>query len=294
MKRAHTILLITAAVVATAGTIALADRNEVAASPPAVGEVRPVHSAMDISLPFDRYQHSPADLTTIDRATAVLARRCLTGFGQTWAPPDPPPVPASTGSSRYGLVDPGRAAKSGYHPADSAPQEKPEDRPAPAPEAMMIYTGKGTASVGGKRIPEGGCLGQARREMERGVPEAIPAAELIGLDQQMFEQAQQDDRVRQAMTAWRTCMAESGYDYTDVWAANNDIRWEAETPSQVEIDTARTDVACRKRTKLVDTWLAVETAYQQRAIAERAARFDALDRGKRVRLDNATAVLATG
>ena len=68
------------------------------------------------------------------------------------------------------------------------------------PEAMMIYTGKGTTSIGGKRIPEGGCLGQARRELERGVPAAIPAAELIRLDQETFEQAQRDGRVRQAMT----------------------------------------------------------------------------------------------
>ena len=293
MKRAHAIWLITAAVVAAAGTITLADRFEVAAAPPAVGEVRPVHSAMDITLPFDRYQHSTADLTTIDRATAVLARRCLNDFGQAWSPPDPPPLPASTGSSRYGLVDRDRAARSGYHPVDDAPRQ-PEDRPEATPEAMMIYTGKGTTSIGGKRIPEGGCLGQARRELERGVPAAIPAAELIRLDQETFEQAQRDDRVRQAMTNWRSCMAASGYGYADVWAANNDIRWESETPSQVEIDTATTDVTCRQRTELVGTWLAVETAYQRQAVTERAAQFDALDRGMRVRVDNATGVLATG
>ncbi|MFJ5992872.1 hypothetical protein [Lentzea sp. NPDC092896] len=294
MKRAHAIWLIAAAaVVAAAGTITLVDRNEVAAAPPAVGEVRPVHSGKDIVLPLDRYQHSPADLTTIDRATAVLARKCLSGFGQTWAPPDPPAVPESTGSSRYGLVDPDQASQSGYHPVDSAPRQ-PEDRPEPAPEAMMIYTGKGTASVGGKRVPEGGCLGQARRELERGVPAAIPAAELIRLDQEMFEQAQRDDRVQEAMANWRKCMAAAGYDYTDVWAANNDIRWESETPLPAEIDTAKTDVTCRHGAKLVDTWLAVETAYQRQAITERAAGFDALDRGMKVRLDNATTVLATG
>ncbi|SMC48600.1 hypothetical protein [Lentzea albidocapillata] len=293
MKRVHAIWLITAAVVAAAGTITLVDRNQVAAAPPAVGEVRPVHSARDIALPLDHYQHSPADLTTIDRATAVLARQCLNDFGQSWAPPDPPPVPASTGSSRYGLVDHDQVSKSGYHPAESAPPQ-PEDRPEATPEAMMIYTGKGTTSIGGKRIPEGGCLGQARRELERGVPAAIPAEELIRLDQEMFEQAQRDDRVRQAMANWRKCMADSGYNYTDVWAANNDIRWDSETPLQVEIDTAKTDVTCRQRTKLVDTWLAVETAYQRRAITERAAQFDALDRGMQVRRDNAAKVLATG
>ena len=89
-------------------------------------------------------------------------------------------------------------------------------------------------------------------------------------------------------------MAASGYGYADVWAANNDIRWESETPSQVEIDTATTDVTCRQRTELVGTWLAVETAYQRQAVTERAAQFDALDRGMRVRVDNATGVLATG
>ncbi|MEU3648422.1 hypothetical protein AB0E59_33950 [Lentzea sp. NPDC034063] len=293
MKRAHAIWLITAAVVAAAGTITLVDRNEVAAAPPPVGEVRPVHSGKDIVLPLDRYQHSPADLTTIDRATAVLARKCLSGFGQTWAPPDPPPVPESTGSSRYGLMDSDQASKSGYHPAESAPRQ-PEGRPAAPPEAMMIYTGKGTTSIGGKRIPEDGCLGQARRELEQGVPAALQAAELIRIDQEMFEQAQRDDRVQRAMANWRKCMSESGYDYTDVWAANNDIRWESETPLPVEIDTAKTDVTCRQRTGLVDTWLAVETAYQRQAIAERAERFDALDRGMKVRLDNATEVLATG
>ncbi|WP_434449220.1 hypothetical protein [Lentzea sp. E54] len=293
MKRAHALLLVAAAVAGVAGTIALTGEDHPSSAAPQVAEVRPVRSAKDIVLPLDRYQHSPADLTTIDRAAAELARRCLREFGQTWAAPDPVPVPESTGSTRYGVMDLAEVSRLGYHPPESDEPE-PQEGPEPSPEAKMIYTGKGMTSIGGKQIPDGGCLGKARRELERGVPAAIPAAELVQLDQTTFEQAQQDDRMRQAMASWRGCMAESGFDYTDVWAANNDVRWESDTPAQVEIDTAKADVTCRERTRLADTWLAVETAYQRRAIEERAAGFEALDRGKKIRLDNAAKVLASG
>lgn len=293
MKRTLALCLAAAAVIAVAGTVVMTGHDHTTTSPPEVGEVLSVGSSRDIVLPLDRYQHSPDDLTTIDRATAVLARRCVREFGQTWVVPDPLPVPASTGSSRYGVMDYDEVSTSGYHPPDNG-QPKSPDLPEPPPEAMMIYTGKGMTSFGGKQIPEGGCLGQARRTVERDVPATIQAADLIELDQSTFVRAQQDDRVQRVMAGWRGCMAESGYSYTDVWAANNDIRWSAQKPSQAEIDTAKSDVLCRQRTKLVDTWFAVETAYQRQAIGERAEQFEALDSGMRIRLENAKSVLETG
>ncbi len=50
---------------------------------------------------------------------------------------------------------------------------------------------------------------------------------------------------------WRECMAVSGYGHTDVWAADNDIRRNSETPLPVEITTAEADVTCRRSTKRI-------------------------------------------
>jgi hypothetical protein len=87
-------------------------------------------------------------------------------------------------------------------------------------------------------------------------------------------------------------MAEAGYDYADVWAVNNDARWTGQAPTAEEIATATRDVACRTRTELVPTWLAVETAYQRRLIAERPDDFAALKASRRHWVDSAERVVS--
>ena len=119
------------------------------------------------------------------------------------------------------------------------------------------------------------------------MPTAMTGADFAELDRELYLTAQADDRVQRIMTEWRKCMAESGWRYADVWAANDDVRWSGPEPTPEEIKVAKADLVCRKRTGLTETWLAVETAYQQREIDERNSEFEALAKAMHVRLANA-------
>ena len=290
------VLLITGIAVISGG-IMLAARGDgrTGEAPPAIENIRPVEWGRDITLPFDEYRHSTREVNTIERAAAMVAKDCMHRFGQDWTVPasDAADPSIHSESGRYGVIDQVEVSQRGYHAAEE--QTKPSDKvqQQPALDAVMVYTGKGASTLNGQSIPEGGCLGEARRKLAEGAPSSMSGAEFVELDYQLFSVAQADGRVREAMKHWRECMAESGYDYADVWAANNDVRWSEPTPSAEEIATAKTDVACKTRTNLVSTWLAVETAYQRRVIAERADEFDALKTRMRVIIDNASRITFT-
>jgi hypothetical protein len=108
----------------------------------------------------------------------------------------------------------------------------------------------------------------------------------------LYRTAQADARVRAVMDRWRGCMRGAGYDYADVWRANNDPRWTGPEPTGLERATAAADVTCKRGTDLASVWLTVETAYQERAIAAQRPAFDAVRRGLDMRLRRAHEVLA--
>jgi hypothetical protein len=289
VKVTRIVLAAVAAALVCGCGIALSASGEPGSGPPAIGAVRAVGSGADIVLPFDAYRHTATEVNVIERATALLARDCLGRFGHDWTPPTTDAVDTSrpAAGGRYGIVDAAEVARLGYH----APV--PPDRPAqpqPSLDVLMVYTGKGASNVGGRPVPEGGCVGEARRRLEEGVPTAMPGAAFAELDRELYLTAQADERVQRLMAGWRGCMAESGRQYADVWAANDDVRWSSPEPTPEEIAAAKADLACRTRTGLAGTWLAVETAYQQRAIKERSPEFDALAKAMQVRLANARRV----
>lgn len=262
------------------------------ATPPEVDEIHPVTSAKDIVLPFHEYQLSAAELNVVERATAVLAKDCMNRFELDW------PAPAAeladtdgTGNGdRYGVIDRAEVAEWGYHRPPE--QQEPREETSPAPEAVMVYTGRGASEVGGRRVPEGGCVGEARRHLTGNAPTGMSGADLASLDQQIFQRAQADDRVRAAMGDWRECMVRFGYHYTDVWTANNDVRWGGPAPEPEELATATADLDCREESNLVPIWLAVETAYQRRAVADRADDFTVLRTRLTTTIENASHVLS--
>ncbi|MBE1496640.1 hypothetical protein H4696_003740 [Amycolatopsis lexingtonensis] len=280
-----------ALVVAALGCgIALSAGDAAEPGPPPIGPVHAVASGADVVLPFDAYRHSAAEVNVIERATALLARDCLARFGYLWAPPSADAVDAfrPAAGGRYGIVDAAEVARLGYHPVE--PPDRPAE-PQPPLDVLMVYTGKGTSEAHGQPVPDGGCLGEARRRLEEGVPAALPGEAFARLDRELFLTAQADPRVQAAMAGWRGCMAESGERYADVWAANDDVRWSGPSPTPEEIRVARADLACRARTGLAGTWLAVETAYQRRAIEERSGEFEALAKARQVRLTTAWGVV---
>lgn len=295
MKKSRVVLLIVGMAVIGGGVILAAGRAQTGEAPPPIGDIRPVASGRDVVLPFNEYRNSTAEVNTIERAAAVLAKDCMGRFGQEWtvSKSDAADSTVEADGGRYGVLDPAEVSQWGYHAPEAETKKSDDGQPTPSPDAIMVYTGEGMSALRGQAIPEGGCLGEARRTLAEGGPPSMSGAEFAELDLRIFSAAQADGRVGERMTRWRECMAESGYDYVDVWAANNDVRWSGLTANAQEIATATKDVACRSRTNLVPTWLAVETAYQQRVIAERADEFTALTASKRAWVDNASRVTST-
>jgi hypothetical protein len=120
----------------------------------------------------------------------------------------------------------------------------------------------------------------------------MPPEELQQMQNDLYRNAQADPRVQTVMHRWHDCMRAAGYDYADVWRANNDPRWTAAKPTALELATATADVGCKQRTDLASVWLTVEAAYQRQAIAERPEAFDAVRRGLDTQVRRARDVLA--
>jgi hypothetical protein len=146
--------------------------------------------------------------------------------------------------------------------------------------------------VNGKPLPADGCTGEAWRKLADGArPPADPRlAEQLRL--RAYDRAENDSRVRSAVSAWSACMAKRGHTYTSVWEPN-DAPW-PDPPGASEIATATADVACKNETNLVGIWYTVEKAYQQRAVDRNAEALAVVKDYLRAQARNAATVLARG
>ncbi|WP_405016079.1 hypothetical protein OHV05_02430 [Kitasatospora sp. NBC_00070] len=262
-----------------------------APAPPGAPAVPEVRSGADIRLPFDRYLMTPEQRRTVTLAEQRIARTCMSRFGFDWPVPDLPAVPAgSTNARRYGVLDPAEVAQLGYHPpADPAPPAAP---PGTSPEMMMVYGGRGGVSeLAGRPIPDGGCLGEARRELGIGAV-GLGSPELNRISTDSFTQAQHDPRHAAVNAAWSACMKQSGYAYADIWRANNDPRWSDRQPSALELATARADVACKLSTRVPTVLLTIETELQTTAIRRHAGALDRAGTHQAETVTRAAALLA--
>ena len=66
-------------------------------------------------------------------------------------------------------------------------------------------------------------------------------------------------------------MKTKGFDYPNpTTTPGRDPKFSGATPSPLEIAIAQSDVACKRQTNLVGIWYAVDSAYQQAALAHHA------------------------
>jgi hypothetical protein len=85
-------------------------------------------------------------------------------------------------------------------------------------------------------------------------------------------------------------MQGSGYSYSSIWEPN-DQAW-PEPPSNAEIAVATADVRCKQESQLVETYYAVETAYQRRLIDKHQQDLSGLLEYADGRLRNATEIVS--
>jgi hypothetical protein len=228
-------------------------------------------SGPGLVLPLDAYGPSPREQRTIDRAEAIAFDRCMARLGFPATGPHVPVTPADPHRDRYMLADARAAHSRGYHPpaAEQAAADAAARRTLPA-DYVTAAGGRGAARLHGVPVPRGGCAAEAAARL-RTDASGRDLAVVTRLRDWGWDRAQRDSRVLGVFARWSACMAEAGYAYRTPLDANDDPAFAADRPTRAEIATAVADVACKTRVGVVDTWAAVEAAYQRVAIAGHGA-----------------------
>jgi len=251
----------------------------------AIGDLR------TFMLPLDPYQGTLANLPQATKAEQLLIQRCVRRFGLDYAPSAASDARVVGAERRYGVTDVQTAGTYGYH-LPPAQQQDPAAEAKPSPEKAAVLFGKGPSSINGRPVPDGGCTGEARQVLAKGVP-AMPdafLAESMAVD--IFRRFWLDSRARKVSAAWGACMKRAGYDYADPMKANDDPAFQTPKAGPREIAVATADIACKRETNLVNVLASVETAYQARAVRQYAGQLAVVKDGIVIRERNAAAVLA--
>ncbi|MEV3854141.1 hypothetical protein AB0J38_07420 [Streptomyces sp. NPDC050095] len=264
------------------------------AEPPALDAIPRTVAVEHLHLPVERYMLTPRQALDLDEANDATVRACM----RRLAAPYPAATRLRTGSAeerraldtytvlyrRYGLTDASEARTWGYHAPTTYSPGTTASTPA-NPKSLSVTTrsvltgvnslGKPLTSLHGRRVPQGGCLGEAERLLgARGPqgPGTDPEGIVVAIKADSFEQSMADTRVTKVFSAWSACMKSRGFGMStpmDEVPSSNGA-----TPSRSEIAQARADVACKARTNLVGVWFAVESAYQKAAIDQHHAELD--------------------
>ncbi|MEJ3743699.1 hypothetical protein WEI85_10455 [Actinomycetes bacterium KLBMP 9797] len=248
-----------------------------AAPAPSGGTGPAAPGAADPRLPLDPYQLSPPQWAQVTRAYRAFVAQCMRRFRLTSPEPTAAPeAPRTLNERRYGVADAAAATVAGYRlsPRDSPP--KPTTG-TPDPATLTVLTGDpkiggtkaGTGTrpliVNGERVPDGGCVGEARRRLNTGAPVVADMFLAQRLAQESYGRSEQDPRVRAVLRAWSDCMRARGFDYPTPMKAAADQRFAGKL-SALEITTATADVACKRQTDLVAVWSTVEAEIQGRML----------------------------
>lgn len=261
--------------------------NESSKEQPPPADIVVVDDINSLVLPLDEYIFVRAGQTDpILRAQWILVAKCVQRYGLQWTAPSPQNSPENFSADYFLLYSKDDAQRLGYHrePLPDAESNSGQQvssaegsaKPATAPDAesdvlKIVLFGRGPKSFAGLEIPEGGCFGEARRQIAEGLPPVDNEQFGLELKSDAYSDAERDSRVQEAFRNWSSCMKKAGYDYSNPHDSNNDPRWSGPTPSPLEKSTALADVACKRETGLIDIWVAVTRAYEQRYVDKHAA-----------------------
>jgi hypothetical protein len=268
-----------------------ASRADDARSEPTVGAMPRLTSSETLRLPLDEFIQSPEDMSKVEAAYRMRLRQCVAGFGlDLTLPTAPSRQQPGVNARRYGVTDPDVVSVYGYRPPPEGTTSKPRQRP-PSTEVQNVLTGKGRATVNGKKVPAGGCIAQVRAQLSGGTPVDDSLAMRLGMES--LARSQADSRVRAALGRWSACMKRQGFDYTTPENAIADPRFRAgDEASRTEIATAVADATCKQQVNLVGVWSTVEAAYQRRMISQNQQALESIRKSHEGQLRRAAGVLS--
>ncbi|NDU72093.1 hypothetical protein GWI34_05560 [Actinomadura sp. DSM 109109] len=237
-------------------------------------------SAAQISLPLEAYLPSPGSLAESGALTSLLTRQCMRGYG--FMLPGPTDLAKTIESStridrflmsrRYGISDRSIAERYGYRtPEWTLGSSQPHSLNDMSPQAKAVLTGSSSGTpVQGKRVPPGGCMSQARRQV--GEPSSNNGL-ASQLQNKTFEQLRNAPGARSAITQWSQCMEMKGYRYPDPWRAGVEFARDdegGEGPGRSEIKSALATVDCSYGTNFIGKMFAIESDLQNAEIERNA------------------------
>ena len=274
-----------------------------------VPPIPPADSSLTIPMPLEAYQAiSTQQQEALADASALLIQRCMAarGFEDTSSANQPFSSVVTleqVETAGAGLTSTTQARTFGFvHPKNTGP--KPS---GPQIIGIVSAAGFGQSLKAGRAYAEAlfgfgpgtgtgpgghlGCMQQASKEVYgpiigEPVPDPVP---------QIAEQAvgftQSDPLIRAVDRAWSRCMARHFYHYSTPQQVES-RHWRT-PPNKAEIATAVADVTCKTQTDLLNTWLAVEAAYQQALIGRNLATLSRLQANFAPMLRRANAALAS-
>ncbi|MET8253495.1 hypothetical protein [Micromonospora sp. NPDC005197] len=269
--------------------------------------------AVDLSLPFDRYELSPEGGVQVSRALYKLIEKCMAGFGLRLDVPQASPLKYPVHATQlywqgmYDVREFGYVGPPGFADDMSAAARRGRRHLLIPAEQTAVYFGQ-TASHGALAVPTGGCDGAAEREIngtaERPVLAAVdptvePHLTFEWFESQAADRAMADARYRSVLRAWSECMARDGHHYRDPDAAASDPRWNARgaqpstPPSSEEVAVVVTDRACRTETNLTGVLRYLIAEFENDILAEHGSDVETASVLLRTRARNAARVLDT-
>ena len=273
-----------------------------------VPPIPPAQSSLTVAMPLEAYQAiSTQQQETLADASNLLVQHCMAvrGFEDTSSASAPFSSVATLGqveAAGAGLTSLTQARTFGFarpKGAGSAPS-------GPQIIGFVSAAGFGQSLKAGRAYAEAlfgfgpgfeggpgghlGCLQQASKAVygaQVGEPVSDPVPQIA---EQAASFTQTDPRIRAVFRAWSACMARHFYHYASP-SQVEEHHWRT-PPNKAEIATAVADVTCKAQTNLLNTWLAVEAAYQQALIGQNLATLSQLQANFAPLLRRADAALA--
>lgn len=253
----------------------------------------------EITLPLDGHVLTVSELRIVREAHDELLSECVRRFtGEAWVPEGAVGTGPLFSPYRFGLVDPERAGRYGYHdPKDelsvtyarSNPVKVPRGDVTPAWVVDGVPAGRAPVprDASGNALPAGGCSGETQARLAK--PPA--AKDVVDREVSTIERAEaKDPRVGRAIDDWVACMQAAGYEYESTLDPAAEFG-AAETISDEELSVARADVGCRTSTHYLETRVAVLSELQQQSLDSNAAEWNDYRDWNRERLRAARGIL---
>jgi hypothetical protein len=231
-----------------------------------------------VTMPLSAYSLDDAGARIVSRARIIVGDKCMAAYGFApmagWRPEG---AVVDDNWSRWGVWDATLAADQGYLPtADDGGNSYPVRYLSI--DALTVYYGQ-VKEYRGQAVPVGGCGGQEAKAVLTGVTSDGHLE--ADLDSEARARAAQDHRVVVLIAAWRTCMHNAGWHFTDpqapieYWAGRRTGDKFHPDVTAAEKANALADIGCKKSTGLLGTWLAADVAYQKALIERDATRLAA-------------------